>query len=102
MKIKKKKCLKVKIFLFIFKQKRVIPIEKSKLPKASCCPSPQRSRGDVNFSMKVTGSHASRLEWQVTERVNIENFRGPILMNRRNELGAGWHKVRKPTNRVHR
>ena len=24
----------------------------------------------------------------MTERVNIENFQGPILMNRRNEMGG--------------
>ena len=41
------------------------------------------NRGDLNFSMKVTGVHDSSLDRQVTERVNIENFRGPILMNRR-------------------
>ena len=46
------------------------------------------NRGDVNFSMKVTGVHESSLDRQVTERVNIENFQGPILMNRRNELGG--------------
>ena len=40
------------------------------------------------FSMKVTGVHESSLDRQVTERVNIENFQGPILMNRRNELGG--------------
>ena len=45
-------------------------------------------RGDVNFKMKVTGTHTSSLDRQVTERVNIENFRGQILMNRRNELGG--------------
>ena len=46
------------------------------------------NRGDLNFSMKVTGVHDSSLDRQVTERVNIENFRGPILMNRRTELGG--------------
>ena len=45
-------------------------------------------RGDVNFTMKVTGTHTSSLDRQVTERVNIENFHGQILMNRRNELGG--------------
>ena len=30
------------------------------------------NRGDVNFSMKVTGVHESSLDRQVTERVNIE------------------------------
>ena len=38
--------------------------------------------------MKVTGTHTSSLDRQVTERVNIENFQGQVLMNRRNELGG--------------
>ena len=45
-------------------------------------------RDNVNFTMKVTGTHTSSLDRQVTERVNIENFQGQILMNRRNELGG--------------
>ena len=42
----------------------------------------------LHFIMKVTGFHSSSLDRQVTERVNIENFQGPVLMNRRNELGG--------------
>ena len=45
-------------------------------------------RADINFTMKVTGAHTSSLESQVAERVNIKNFQGPILMNRRNKLGG--------------
>ena len=45
-------------------------------------------RDNVNFTMKVTGTHTSSLDRQVTERVNIENFQGQILMNRRTELGG--------------
>ena len=45
-------------------------------------------RADVNFSMKVIGLHSNSLDRQVAERVNIENFRGEILMNRRNEMGG--------------
>ena len=45
-------------------------------------------RADVNFSMKVTGSHPNCLDRQVRERVNIENFSGPAFMNRRNEMGG--------------
>ena len=45
-------------------------------------------RADVNFSMKVTGSHTNCLDRQITERVNIENFKGPAIMNRRNEMGG--------------
>lgn len=42
----------------------------------------------MNFIMKVTGFLTSSLDRQVTERVNIENFQGPVLMNRQNELGG--------------
>ena len=42
---------------------------------------------EENFTMKVTDVHSSCLDRQVTERVNIENFQGPILMNRRSEMG---------------
>ena len=45
-------------------------------------------RADVNFSMKVTGSHPNCLDRQVRERVNIENFSGAAIMNRRNEMGG--------------
>ena len=45
-------------------------------------------REDANFTMKVTGVHTSCLDRQVTERVNIENFQGAILMNRRSEMGG--------------
>ena len=45
-------------------------------------------RADVKFSMKVTGSHPNCLDRQVAERVNIENFKGAALMNRRNEMGG--------------
>ena len=36
----------------------------------------------------TTGSHPNCLDRQVTERVNIENFRGAAIMNRRNEMGG--------------
>ena len=52
------------------------------------CNHHHNGREDVNFSMKVTGVHESCLDRQVTERVNIENFQGAILMNRRNEMGG--------------
>ena len=45
------------------------------------------NRREVNFIMKVADVHPSCLERQVTEMVNIENLQGPILMNRRNEMG---------------
>ena len=42
---------------------------------------------DVRFSMRVTGLHDDSLDRQVTEGVNIANFRGGVLMNRIGELG---------------
>ena len=38
--------------------------------------------------MNVTGSHTNCLDRQITEQVNIENFKGPAIMNRRNEMGG--------------
>ena len=38
---------------------------------------------DVRYSMRVTGLHNDSLDRQVTEGVNISNFRGDVLMNRR-------------------
>ena len=43
---------------------------------------------EVRFSMRVTGVHNDSLDRQVTEGVNIANFRGEFLMNRRGELGG--------------
>ena len=43
---------------------------------------------DVRFIMKVTGLHNDSLDRQVTEGVNIANFGGDVLMNRRGELGG--------------
>ena len=43
---------------------------------------------DVRFSMRVTGVHNDSLDRQVTEGVNISNFQGEFLMNRRGELGG--------------
>ena len=43
---------------------------------------------DVSFIMKVTGLHNDSLDRQVTEGVNIANFGGDVLMNRRGELGG--------------
>ena len=43
---------------------------------------------DVRYSMKVTGLHNDSLDRQVTEGINIANFSGAILMNRRGELGG--------------
>ena len=43
---------------------------------------------EVRFIMKVTGVHNDSLDRQVTEGVNIANFGGGVLMNRRGELGG--------------
>ena len=43
-----------------------------------------QKREDVVYSMRVTGSFKDG--WM--ERVQISNFRGPVLMNRRNEMGG--------------
>ena len=45
-------------------------------------------REDVSYSMRVTSEHQDSLSRQVTEMVNISNFEGPILMNRRNEMAG--------------
>ena len=46
------------------------------------------SRVDVHYSMRTTGSYSDPMDRQLQERVNITNFKGPILMNRRNEMGG--------------
>ena len=47
-----------------------------------------QSRRDVNFSMRVTGAFRDPLDRQIMERIQIQNFKGPILMNRRSEMGG--------------
>ena len=41
-----------------------------------------------NASDKYHVCVGSKQDRQVTERVNIENFKGEVLMNRRNEMGG--------------
>ena len=38
--------------------------------------------------MRVTGGYNEPLDRQLMERVQISNFTGPLLMNRRNEMGG--------------
>ena len=38
--------------------------------------------------MRVNGVHMDSLDCQVREGVNISNFNGPVLMNRRTEMGG--------------
>ena len=47
-----------------------------------------QSRQDVNYSMRVTGAFNDPLDRQIMERIHIQNFRGPVLMNRRTEMGG--------------
>jgi hypothetical protein len=47
-----------------------------------------QGRVDVPYSMRVTGVFRDTLDRQIMERVNISNFAGPVLMNRRNEMGG--------------
>ena len=47
-----------------------------------------QSRQDVNYSMRVTGAFKDPLDRQIMERIQIQNFKGPVLMNRRSEMGG--------------
>ena len=46
------------------------------------------SQGDVKYSMRITGAYGDCLDRQIMEKVQIQTFRGPVLMNRRTELGG--------------
>ena len=45
-------------------------------------------RTDVKYSTKVTGSFQDPLDRQIMEKIQIQNFKGPLLMNRRSEMGG--------------
>ena len=45
------------------------------------------SRTNVTYRMRVTGTYPEPLDRQCQEKVEITNFRGDVLMNRKNELG---------------
>ena len=45
-------------------------------------------REDIKYSMRVTSIHSTPLDRQCMEQVDISYFRGPVLMNRRTELGG--------------
>ena len=47
-----------------------------------------QSRQGVNYSMRVTGAFKDPLDRQIMERIQIQNFKGPVLMNRRSEMGG--------------
>ena len=48
-----------------------------------------QSQVDIKYSMRVTGVYKDTLDRQVMEKVQIQHFKGRVLMNRRTELG-GW------------
>jgi hypothetical protein len=47
-----------------------------------------QSQADIKYSMRVTGVYKDSLDRQVMEKVQIQNFKGAVLMNRRTELGG--------------
>ena len=47
-----------------------------------------QSRVDINYSMRVTGVFKEPLDRQIMERIQIQNFKGPVMMNRRSEMGG--------------
>ena len=47
-----------------------------------------QEREDVGYSMRVTGVYSTPLDRQIMERIHISNFKGPVLLNRKNELGG--------------
>ena len=47
-----------------------------------------QQRQDVRYHMRITQQHRDSLDRQVTEMVNISNFKGAVLMNRRNEMAG--------------
>ena len=47
-----------------------------------------QEREDVEYTMTVTGGYKEPLDRQLMERVQISNFRGPLFMNRRKEMGG--------------
>ena len=45
-------------------------------------------RKDIQYSMSVTGRFKEPLYRQIMVKVHISNFKGDILMNRKNYLGG--------------
>ena len=54
----------------------------------SCGPTQCNSWEDMVYMMRVTGAYNEPLDRQIMERVQISNFQGPVLINRRNEMGG--------------
>ena len=60
---------------------------------AQCPPSPEQAGRELNYTtlyynMRVTGAFKVPLDRQIMERIQIQNFKGPVLMNRRSEMGG--------------
>ena len=47
-----------------------------------------QGRKNVNYTMEVVRSYNEPLDQQIIEKVQISNFKGAVLMNRRNEIGG--------------
>ena len=47
-----------------------------------------QNQADIKYSMRVTGVYKDSLDRQVMEKVQIQHFKGPVLMNMRTELGG--------------
>ena len=47
-----------------------------------------QGRDDVVYRMRVTGVYPDPMDRQIMEGVNISRFQGPVLMNRRTEMGG--------------
>ena len=45
-----------------------------------------QSQAAIKYSMRVTGVHKDSLDRHVMEKVQIQIFKGPVLMNRKKEL----------------
>ena len=54
------------------------------------------SREDMVYMMRVTGAYNEPLDRQIMERVQISNFQGPVLINRRNEMGRTEITIQPP------
>ena len=47
-----------------------------------------QGKEDVNYTMEVVRNYNEPLDRQIMEKVQISNFKGAVLMNRRNEMGG--------------
>ena len=45
-------------------------------------------RRDIEYKMVCTGMYNAPLDRQISEKIQICNFQGDVLMNRKNELGG--------------